>query len=131
MASEGLRFDLMFSSKDLKKLMLDRIKELKVHPYNLCMELGIPFKYWSEYVKMFDTTRVLNMSKRLSQMDIKKIAERIGIYPSLIIRVKDIEEVDVSSLQNYKKSYVPTISKKNIKEYDEYCDNLEKTLSEE
>ena len=87
--------DVIVDSGELKKLIIQRAKDLKVRQYHLCDILNISWPSWRKYLE-----NDKNLSTpTLRQEHIIEVAKALGINVRITLVVKDIDKVDVSNFK--------------------------------
>ena len=118
-------FDVIFCSRDIRKIIISRIKELKISPYLMCKNLKVNHAAFEAYLRTFNP---LNMQKgnivnEIKQEDILSVAKALGIDVSIRLTLKDVKNVDVTKFQletiNKKIKYKKTAFDKMVKEFFE------------
>ena len=91
--------DIIVSSGELKKLILDRTEELGLSHWQVCQAAGLSYKYYKEFY--LEQAEPL-CSNKLRQMDMIRIANILGLEFKFIIVKTPIEKVDVQHVKDIK-----------------------------
>ncbi len=89
--------DIIVSSAELKRLILDRCDELGVSIYNVSDEAGINYNTFKQLYLQKDEPQC---SPALRQEHIIKMAELVGIKVKVTLVLTPIDKVDVEELKN-------------------------------
>lgn len=98
MEKYGKAFSIIHSSKELKRLIIQRIKRNKISPYLLAKRIGTTHLNLMLYFNEFNTLKRRNIKDTLTEFEILKMCEILQIHVTLRLRLKSEEEIDTSEL---------------------------------
>ena len=97
MNAQTSKIDVVICSKELKKLIRKRIKDLNTTLYYVCKVGEFDYKKFSNFMNAEDP---MNNNVRVKQMQVLKLCESIGIDVRISIRVNALTEEMTSKFKN-------------------------------
>tara|TARA_R100001244_G_scaffold130681_1_gene103018 strand:- start:267 stop:563 length:297 start_codon:yes stop_codon:yes gene_type:complete len=97
MNSKTNKIDVVICSKELKKLIRQRIKDLNTNLYYVCKIGEFDYKKFSNFMNAEDP---MNNNVRVKQMQVIKLCESIGVDVRISIRVNTLTEEMISKFKN-------------------------------
>lgn len=80
-------YDKLFASKELKKLIVQRLQENNISPYLLSQEAEINWKEFKSYY--LNVTDPRDAHRKFNQEKLLKVCELLGIKVKLLLVVQD------------------------------------------
>tara|TARA_Y100000814_G_scaffold293633_1_gene276287 strand:+ start:9918 stop:10244 length:327 start_codon:yes stop_codon:yes gene_type:complete len=97
------RFDIIKCSKELKKVILERVNKLNISMYMLCEELNINYDRVKRYMNCKDP---LDYNVKITQQEILMVCDALKIDIRVTISIQPEENVKVKSFDtNHKFKY--------------------------
>ncbi len=83
------KIDVVICSKELKKLLRKRIKELNTTLYHVCRLGEFDYKKFSNFMNAEDP---MNANVRVKQMQVLRLCKSVGIDVRISIRMNELTE---------------------------------------
>ena len=83
------KIDVIICSKELKKVVRERIKNLNTSLYEVCKVGDFDYKKFSNFMNAEDP---MNNNVRVKQMQVLELCKSIGIDVRVSVRVNEITE---------------------------------------
>ncbi len=83
------KIDIIKCSKELKKLIKERIKELNYSIALVCENAGVKYEKFRYYLNCADP---LDENARVSQAHILRVCEQLGIVVKIKLIIQDVEK---------------------------------------
>ena len=83
------KIDVIICSKELKKVVRERIKNLNTSLYKVCKVGDFDYKKFSNFMNAEDP---MNNNVRVKQMQVLELCKSIGIDVRVSVRVNEITE---------------------------------------